>query len=45
MKPLYGLCDAGDLWHQTLNNHLVAELEMQPTITTHLCITPSFTID
>lgn len=23
LKQLYGLCDAGDLWHQTLNKHLL----------------------
>ena len=31
LRPLYGLSDAGDLWHQTLNAHLVNELQFTPT--------------
>lgn len=31
LKPLYGLCDAGDLWHQTLNKHLINDLHLEPT--------------
>ena len=31
LRPLYGLCDAGDLWHQSLNQHLTEELHLQPT--------------
>ena len=31
LLPLYGLCDAGDLWHQTLRKHLTDELELEPT--------------
>ena len=31
LKPLYGLCDAGDLWHQTLHRHLVEDLQLEST--------------
>ena len=31
-KPLYGLCNAGDLWLQSLNRHLTKELSMNSTI-------------
>ena len=31
LKPLYGLCDAGDLWHLTLRKHLVDEVRLIPT--------------
>ena len=31
LLPLYGLCDAGDLWHQTLRKDLTDELELEPT--------------
>ena len=31
LKPLYGLSDAGDLWHQTLYRHLTKELCLIPT--------------
>ena len=30
LRSLYGLCDAGDLWHQTLDKHLTQDLEMVP---------------
>ena len=28
LKPLYGLCDSGDLWHETLQKHLLDDMEM-----------------
>ena len=31
LKPLYGLRDAGDLWHQALKKHLVNDVNMKPT--------------
>ena len=31
LRPLYGLCDAGDLWHESLNRHLREDLNLQPT--------------
>ena len=31
LRPLYGLSDAGDLWHRTMHNHLVDELGHLPT--------------
>ena len=31
LKPLYGLCDAGDLWFQSLHNHLLSDLHLEPT--------------
>ena len=31
LRPLYGLCDAGDLRHQTMHKHLVEYLELVPT--------------
>ena len=31
LKPLYGLCDSGDLWHETLQKHLLDDLAMEPT--------------
>lgn len=29
---LYGLCDVGDYWEITLDDHAVNELEMRPTV-------------
>ena len=29
LRPLYGLCDAGDLWHTTLDKHYRDELGME----------------
>ena len=31
LRPLYGLSDAGDLWHQTLHSVLVRDLGLVPT--------------
>ena len=31
LRPLYGLSDAGDLWHKTLHRHLVDELGLVPS--------------
>ncbi len=30
LRPLYGLIEAGDLWHITLHNHLTEELGLVP---------------
>lgn len=30
LKPLYGLCESGDMWHATLDNHHIQDLEMKP---------------
>lgn len=30
LKPLHGLCDSGDLWHKTIDNHYCKELGMSP---------------
>ena len=32
LNSLYGLCDAGDLWDQSLNRHLTKEISMNSTI-------------
>ena len=29
LKPLYGLCDSGDLWHETLDEHFRKELGLK----------------
>ena len=31
LRPLYGLCDAGDLWHETLHKNLTNDLGLTPT--------------
>lgn len=31
LRPLYGLCDSGDLWHGNLDVHHCNDLEMKPT--------------
>jgi len=33
LKPLYGLSDAGDLWHMSLHKHLTNDLHLVPTKT------------
>ncbi len=33
VRPLYGLCESGDLWYETLDNHLGDNLGMEPTKT------------
>ena len=33
LKPLYGLCDAGDLWHESLHEHLTKDLLLAQTKT------------
>ena len=30
LKPLYGPCDSGDMWHATLDKHHIDDLGMQP---------------
>lgn len=32
MKPIYGLTDSGDYWHETFRNHQERDLEMNKTI-------------
>lgn len=34
-KPLSGACDSGDYWECTIEYHVVADLEMVPTIGDH----------
>lgn len=37
-KPLYGLCDSGDHWNGTMNDHLISGLQMARSISDHsLC--------
>ena len=31
LKPLHGLCDAGNLWQKSLNDHRTRELNLTPT--------------
>lgn len=31
LQPLCGLCESRDLWHESLNQHLTEELNLQPT--------------
>ena len=31
LRPLYGLADAGDLWHKTLRQHLTTDIDLEPT--------------
>lgn len=33
LRPLYGLCEADDLWHQTLHEYLTSELQLSQTKT------------
>ena len=30
LRPLYGLCDAGEIWHESLNQHPVQDLHLVP---------------
>ena len=30
LKPLYGLCESGDLWHKALDDHHRKDLKMRP---------------
>jgi Reverse transcriptase (RNA-dependent DNA polymerase) len=32
LKPLYGLCDAGDHWSRTYHKHLMEDLNLKPTL-------------
>jgi Reverse transcriptase (RNA-dependent DNA polymerase) len=32
LKPLYGLCDAGDHWSRTYHKHLMEDLKLEPTV-------------
>ena len=32
LRPLYGLADAGDLWHKSLENHLINDLHMESSM-------------
>lgn len=31
LKPLYGLCELGDLWHTTIDNYHRVDLNMKPS--------------
>eukprot|EP00168_Porphyra_purpurea_P009868 TRINITY_DN2422_c0_g1_i11.p2 TRINITY_DN2422_c0_g1~~TRINITY_DN2422_c0_g1_i11.p2 ORF type:complete len:307 (-),score=86.12 TRINITY_DN2422_c0_g1_i11:1032-1952(-) len=32
LRPLYGVCDAGDYWHATLSKHIEEDLSMTPLV-------------